>query len=224
MSLRCNPVAERYFFCMLSIFCGLNSAKNSCARLRCFDLCVRGLALQISQQRATPEYLPVRRPQQTKSKHGPILRGSSSCGQHRAKHDLYCALSFGAVVTANTFNYLGMPPLLGRRISPEDGNPGAPPVFVMNYRLWKREFGGDPKVLGTTFVLNGKPTTLIGIMPLQFNAFNANFWLPVTPDYHRLQVMGRLKPGVSARTAGADLDAIALRASRVDPLVALRYE
>lgn len=125
--------------------------------------------------------------------------------------------SFGAVVTANTFNYLGMPPLLGRTISPEDGNPGAPPVFVMNYRLWKREFGGDPKVLGTTFVLDGKPTTLIGIMPLQFNAFNANFWLPATPDYHRLQVMGRLKPGVSVQTAGADLNAIAHRLHRPNP-------
>lgn len=124
---------------------------------------------------------------------------------------------FGAVVTANTFDYLGIPPLLGRTISPEDGNPGAPPVFVMNYRMWKREFGCDPKVLGTIFLLNGKPTTLIGIMPLRFNAFNANFWLPATPDYHRLQVMGHLKHGVSVQTAGADLDAIAHRLHRPNP-------
>jgi len=103
---------------------------------------------------------------------------------------------FGAVVTANTFDYLGVPPLLGRAISLDDGRPGAPPVFVMNYRLWQREFGGDPKILGTTFILNGKPTTLVGIMPLQFNAFNANFWLPVTPNYGWLQMAGRLKPGV----------------------------
>jgi len=53
---------------------------------------------------------------------------------------------------------------------------------------------GDPKILGTTFILNGKPTTLVGIMPLQFNAFNANFWLPVTPNYGWLQMAGRLKP------------------------------
>jgi putative ABC transport system permease protein len=124
---------------------------------------------------------------------------------------------FGAVVTANTFDYLGVPPLLGRAISPEDGDPGASPVFVMNYRLWQREFCGDPKVLGTIFVLNGKPTTLIGIMPVQFNAFSANFWLPATPDYHRLQVMGRLKPGVSAQTAGVDLNAIAHRLHKLNP-------
>ena len=71
---------------------------------------------------------------------------------------------FGAVVTANTFDYLGVAPLLGRAITPEDGKAGAPAVLVMNYRLWQREFGGDVKILGRIFVLNGKPTTLVGIM------------------------------------------------------------
>ena len=126
-------------------------------------------------------------------------------------------LPFGAAVTANTFAYLGVPPLLGRAISEEDGNPGAPPVFVMNYRLWQREFGGDPKILGTTFILNGKPTILVGIMPLQFNAFNANFWLPVMPNYRSLQMAGRLKPGVSVAAAGANLDSIAHRLHEPNP-------
>jgi putative ABC transport system permease protein len=125
--------------------------------------------------------------------------------------------SFGAVVTPNTFDYLGVPPLLGRAISQEDGRPGAPPVFVMNYRLWEREFGGDPKILGTVFVLNGKPTTLVGIMPPQFNAFGANFWLPAAPNYSWLQLMGRLKPGVSVQTSAADLDAIAHRMHKPNP-------
>ena len=125
--------------------------------------------------------------------------------------------SFGAVVSPNTFDYMGVPPLLGRAISQEDGRPGAPPVFVMNYRLWQREFGGDTKILGTIFVLNGKPRTLVGIMPLQFNAFGANFWLPAAPNYGWLQLVGRLKPGVSAQTAGADLDAIAHRMHKPNP-------
>jgi putative ABC transport system permease protein len=125
--------------------------------------------------------------------------------------------SFGAAVTANTFDYLGVPPLLGRTITQEDGSPGAPPVFVMNYRLWQREFAGDPKILGRIFILNGKPTSLIGIMPLQFNAFGANFWLPATPEYDRLQLMGRLKPGVSVRAAGADLDGIAHQLHKPNP-------
>lgn len=130
--------------------------------------------------------------------------------------------SLGAIVTANTFDYLGVPALLGRTILPEDGSPGAPPVFVMNYRLWQREFGGDAKILDTIFILNGKPTTLVGIMPPQFNAFDANFWLPVTPsqmasDKFEFQLMGRLKPGVSILTAGADLDAIAHRLHKPNP-------
>ena len=131
--------------------------------------------------------------------------------------------STGARVTTNTFDYLGVPPLLGRTISQEDGNSGAPPVFVMNYRLWQREFGGDPKILGTIFILNGTPTILVGIMPLRFNAFGANFWLPVSPDQvgHSFEggafVIGRLKPGVTLRTAGADLDAIAHRMHKPNP-------
>ncbi len=125
--------------------------------------------------------------------------------------------SWGAFVTTNTFDYLGVPPLLGRAISKEDGSPGAPPVFVMNYRLWQREFGGNPKIVGRTFILNGKPTTLVGIMPLQFNAFNANFWLPVMANYRSLQMAGRLKPGVSVAAAGANLDSIAHRLHKPNP-------
>jgi len=125
--------------------------------------------------------------------------------------------SFGAVVTTNTFDYLAVPPLLGRAISEEDGPPGAAPVFVMNYRLWQREFAGDSKILGTIFVLNGKPTTLVGIMPPQFDAFGANFWMPATPNYGDLQLMGRLKPGVGIETAAADLDAIAHRMHKPNP-------
>lgn len=125
--------------------------------------------------------------------------------------------SSGASVTTNTFDYLGVPPLLGRTISQEDGNPNAPPVFVMNYRLWQKEFGGDPKILNTSFILNGKPKTLVGIMPLQFNALSAGFWQPFTTDQVSGSLMGRLRPGVSVQTAAADLDAIAHRMHKANP-------
>lgn len=125
--------------------------------------------------------------------------------------------SFGMFVTTNTFDYLGVPPLLGRTISQEDASPNAPPVFVMNYRLWQREFAGDPKILNTTFILNGKPTTLVGIMPPQFNAFGANFWEPFRSDQISGSLLGRLKPGVSVQTAAADLDALAHRVHKANP-------
>jgi predicted permease len=124
----------------------------------------------------------------------------------------------GEVVTANTFDFLGVAPLLGRALSREDGRPDAPPVFVMNYHFWQSEFAGDPKILNTTFVLDGKPTTLVGIMPQRFNAFRANFWLPTSDDRASGSIMGRLKPGVSIQAAGADLDAIAHLYQKANPV------
>jgi putative ABC transport system permease protein len=123
----------------------------------------------------------------------------------------------GEMVTTNTFEFLGVVPLLGRLLAREEGRPDAPPVFVMNYHFWQSEFGGDPKILNTIFILNGKPTTLVGIMPQRFNAFKANFWLPMSDDRVQGSIMGRLKPGVSVQAAGADLDAIAHRYQKANP-------
>jgi len=123
----------------------------------------------------------------------------------------------GETVTANTFDFLGVPPLLGRAFSQEDVRPDAPPVFVMNYHFWQSEFAGDPKLLNTIFILNGTPTTLVGIMPQRFNAFKANFWMPMRDDGNIPSLMGRLKPGVSVQAAGADLDAIAHRYQKANP-------
>jgi len=75
----------------------------------------------------------------------------------------------GARVTPNTFEFLGVKPLLGRQIGLADGAPTAPPVFVMSYRMWEKEFGQDPKIVGTIFTLNGEPRTLVAIMPRRFN-------------------------------------------------------
>jgi predicted permease len=123
----------------------------------------------------------------------------------------------GETVTTNTFDFLGIPPLLGRTFSQQDGRPDAPPVFVMNYHFWQSEFAGDPKLLNTIFILNGTPTTLVGIMPQRFNAFKANFWMPMRDEGNIPSLMGRLKPGVSVQAAGADLDAIAHRYQKANP-------
>jgi putative ABC transport system permease protein len=127
------------------------------------------------------------------------------------------ALPFGAGVTANAFNYLGVPPLLGRTITEGDGRPDAPSVFVLNYHTWQREFGGDPKVLGKSFILRGAPRTLVGIMPARFNAFNASLWMPMRDDEAEGNIIARLKPGVTAQAAAADLDAIAHRLQLTSP-------
>jgi putative ABC transport system permease protein len=127
------------------------------------------------------------------------------------------ALPSGAAVSTNTFDYLGVPPLLGRTISEEDGRPAAPPVFVMNYRLWQREFAGDPRILGKSFILRDTPMTLVGVMPARFNAFGASLWMPMRADKAGGLLIGRLKPGVSVQAAGAELDAIAHRLQKASP-------
>src|ERR1039457_3682071 len=63
----------------------------------------------------------------------------------------------GGYVTPDTFQFLGVAAQVGRGIAPEDGKPGAPPVFVMSYKLWRTRFSLDPTILGRTFVLNGTP-------------------------------------------------------------------
>src|SRR5258708_4688354 len=130
----------------------------------------------------------------------------------------------GAYVTPNTFTFLGVPALLGRTTTLEDAKPGAPPVFVMSYKTWRKNFSMDPAILGRTFILNGVPTTLVGIMPKRFTKRGADLWRPIALDradaetnkkYFLLQA--RLKPGVTLREVESDIDVIARRMAQVYP-------
>ena len=87
----------------------------------------------------------------------------------------------GSPVTANTFRLVQMPALLGRTLVPEDAKPGAPQVFVMGHKMWSKGFGQDPSILGRTFVLNGTPRTLVGIMPARFTKTGSDLWLRFGP-------------------------------------------
>ena len=130
----------------------------------------------------------------------------------------------GASVTGNTFDFLGLPPLLGRAITPEDAKPGAPPTFVLSYKAWRKKFAMDPNILGKTYTLNGQPTTLIGIMPKRFAWWGADLWLPTTidraeggPNSRFFFLLGHLKPGLTAQSAAPDLEIIARRLAKVYP-------
>src|SRR5882724_6635824 len=130
----------------------------------------------------------------------------------------------GSYVTPNTFRFLGVPALLGRGIAPDDARPGAPPVFVMAYKLWIKRFNQDRSILGKTFVLNSVPTTLVGIMPQRFTKLGAEVWMAKTmnrsdpqgsPDYWNFQA--KLKRGVTIQQAQADIEVIAHRLAQVYP-------
>jgi putative ABC transport system permease protein len=85
----------------------------------------------------------------------------------------------GGLVTPNNFSFLGVPAARGRVLLPDDARPGAPPVFVLTHKAWLVHFAGDGAVLGRTFVLNGVPTTLVGIMPPHFAKLGADLYRPV---------------------------------------------
>ena len=114
--------------------------------------------------------------------------------------------------TPNTFQVMGVPPLLGRTIMPSDGEPAAGPVCVLGYRFWQRQFGGDPNVVGRQLRLNDKARTVVGIMPKRFMWRGADVYLPIVFERGRVvegvrgvHLLGRLKSGVTGAQAEADL-------------------
>jgi putative ABC transport system permease protein len=140
---------------------------------------------------------------------------------------------FGALVTANTFDYLGVPPLLGRGISQDDGGPDAPSVFVMSYRLWQQEFNSDPKILGKTFIL-----ILFLVLFNGFRLVALGTGLGLAASYALTRLLANQISGVSATDPGT-FAAVAFltvcvglaaclpparRAARLDPLVSIRHE
>lgn len=126
-------------------------------------------------------------------------------------------------VSANLFGTLGVEPAIGRGFSPDDDQPGANGTVVLSWGLWKRRFGSDPGILNQVVRLDAKPYTVIGVMPQTFTYpdHTAQLWTPIhreqfelSPtrwqqlDSHMFAVIGRLKPGVAAAQATAELSAI----------------
>jgi len=130
----------------------------------------------------------------------------------------------GGYVTANMFQVLGVPALVGRALTPDDAKLGAPPVFLMAYKMWANRFNLDRSILGRTFVLNGVPTTLVGIMPSRVTKLGADLWIPVIPDRGRpekdrryFMFQAHLKPGITLPQAQADINVIAHRLAQIYP-------
>ena len=125
--------------------------------------------------------------------------------------------TLGAWVTSNAFDVLRQKPVLGRAFLPGEDARTAPRVAILGYEIWSNRFGRDPKVLGRTIRLNGEPATIVGVMAqgMKFPE-NAEIWAPFVPtdaqlarEARSISVFGRLKDGVSAETAAAELDGIA---------------
>jgi len=127
----------------------------------------------------------------------------------------------GIVATAELFPTLGVKPLLGRLFTPEEDRPGRNNVVVLSYGFWMGRYGGDPSVIGRTVRFDGKPTTIVGVLPAgadyPFLWGRVDAWRPLAlSDQQRqdrgnnwLNSIGRLKPGVSLRQAQAEMSLLA---------------
>jgi len=119
-------------------------------------------------------------------------------------------------VTGNYFSTLGVGALGGRVFTPDDDKPAAPPVAVLSHRVWQTAYAGDPSVVGSTFIVEGHPFTVIGVAPPGFfgetlQSDPPDIWVPVQQEpiingegslLHQsisawLRMIGRLRPGAS---------------------------
>jgi predicted permease len=143
---------------------------------------------------------------------------------------------WGQVVSASYFDVIQVKPVLGRTFSPdEDKTIGSSPVLVLSHNLWQRRFGSDASIVGKTVRLNNRQYEVIGVAPESFTgtkfALSLDFWTPISMaeelrrapklladrGSHWMNVIGRLKPGVSVQQASAELSGIANRMNQAYP-------
>jgi putative ABC transport system permease protein len=138
----------------------------------------------------------------------------------------------GGYVTEDFFKIIGVSPILGRDFTAEDNKPGAERVVILGYEIWKRDFNGDPNIVGQSVRINSKPGTIIGVMPANFKFPNfEQLWTPLYNQFPPIprgqlvigannaapSVMGRLKGGVTLDQANAELITVARQLAREYP-------
>ncbi len=144
----------------------------------------------------------------------------------------------GAAVSASLFEVLGVNPTQGRAFSSEEEQPGRDQVVLVSHGLWQRRFPSDRNPVGKQLAIDNKTYTIVGVMPegfqfpggsgtilRNFTAAPADLWVPLVLDAqtlrqrssHSLNVIGRLKPGISMEQASAEMDAIQQRLEQQYP-------
>jgi macrolide transport system ATP-binding/permease protein len=127
-----------------------------------------------------------------------------------------------AVVTDNFFGTLGVRPLLGRDFRPGEDLAASPRYVLLSYAWWQKHFGGKEDAIGHTLSLDDAPTTVLGVLPADFHfapVGDPDIWLTTHAEHdallrrnmHWLNVVGRIKPGVSETTAAAAMNVVAER-------------
>ncbi len=133
----------------------------------------------------------------------------------------------GTTLSANVLELLGVKPSIGRTFSRDEDQEGKEQVVVLSHALWQRRFGSDTNIVGRKITLDGKPFTVVGVMPKRFffPTRESELWVPyaMSPEEasgrgdHYLRAVARLKPGISRERANAELNSIAKQLSAEYP-------
>ena len=127
------------------------------------------------------------------------------------------AIVSGSPVTANLFSLLGVAPAMGRSFLAEEDRPGAAAVVVVSDDFWRQRLGANPNVIGSSVSVNGRPSTIVGVMPPRFAFPGAStLWYPAaetndprTRGQHSYVIVGRLAPGMTEAAATREVAGIA---------------
>ncbi len=132
----------------------------------------------------------------------------------------------GVRVSPSFFRMLGVEAALGRTFRDEEEEPGKDQVVVLTHGFWQRRYGGDPGIVGQILLIDGRPFTVVGVLPNDFYFLQPDFemWMPfpVDADFrarddHSIVVYARLAPDVSLGAAQAEMDAISRRLETAYP-------
>lgn len=136
----------------------------------------------------------------------------------------------GVPVSGDFFDVLGVPPALGRSFTPDEMKWNGPKAVMLSHGFWRRRFAGDPSIVGQSLTINDAPHVVAGVLPASFDfgsvfapgsRFDLFFPFPLSPETNRwgntMAMIGRLKPGVSAAQAQAEVRTIAGRITAEHP-------
>jgi putative ABC transport system permease protein len=151
--------------------------------------------------------------------------GNSGIGVRRAGSTQPAESRNGQYVSGNFFSTFGIGPWIGRVLNPSDDHAGAPPVAVLSHHAWKERFNSDPSVVGSVFLFDNHPFTIVGVAAPGFLGADVrgwgmpDFWMPLSselvidgkfarlpqPDANWLDIIGRVKPGTDPKALETQL-------------------
>ncbi len=175
---------------------------------------------------SSQDYLDFRASQRSFALLSAYLNGSTINVSYHGNPQRYT----GAYVSEDFFKIVEVSPIMGRTFTAEDNKPGAPKVALLGYKIWQRDFNGDPSIVGQAVRINGKSATIVGVMPAHFEFPNKEeLWVPLFNEFPPKprgaqgqdavgpQIMGRLKAGVTVDQANAEFVGLARRLAADNP-------